>query len=145
MKETSSLCSNTRDTLLTPLKMTRATRSPTAPSPCRWSRVTTRAMLVCDLHWLTVQLSTGHILRAVLRPGPGQQLVFRAVTGGGICRSEATWQPPPRLTSHSEQISRYCQWWRRGHNKYCLKIVLRSVSLFLIIPPKQSRPDVTHV
>ena len=45
MKETSSLCSNTRDTLLTPLKMTRATRSPTAPSPCRWSRVTTRAML----------------------------------------------------------------------------------------------------
>ena len=46
----------------------------------------------CDLHWLTVQLSTAHILRAVLRPGPGQQLVFRAVTGGGICRSEATWQ-----------------------------------------------------
>ena len=70
----------------------------------------------CDLHWLTVQLSTAHILRAVLRPGPGQQLVFRAVTGGGICRSEATWQPPPRLTSHSEQISRYCQWWRRGHD-----------------------------
>ena len=89
-----------------------------------------RRVTCAGSQWLTVQLSTAHILRAVLRPGPGQQLVFRAECVGARRGNLGT------ASQVSEQISRYRQWWRR--DKYCLKIVLWSVSLLLII---QARCD----
>ena len=56
----------------------------------------------------------------------------------------ATSAPPHKPLGADQQVLSVVEAGTR-HNKYCLKIVLRSVSLFLIIPPKQSRPDVTPI
>lgn len=89
-----------------------------------------RRVTCAGSQWLTVQLSTAHILRAVLRPGPGQQLVFRAECVGARRGNLGT------ASQVSEQISRYRQWWRRGH-KQVLSEDCAVVSLIVINYPGQ--------
>ena len=137
MKETSSLCSNTRDTLLTPLKMTRATRSPTAPSPCRWSRVTTRAMLGVTC---TGSLSNCPLLTSSVQCW-GRGLGSNWCSERWLVAEYAGARQPGNLRPASQATrSRSAGIVSGGGGDTSIVWRLWSVSLFLIIPPNQSNP-----